>query len=177
MVNAKVIFLFAIGIGLAACRPESPSAVPQDQPQAVSTAVATSIDGEPAQVPDHAPEGAPAGKPVAGALKSPLPEGFELPFGFHRLYDNTGRSENGGPQRRILVEYLDVDDAVVRTSLVRALEAKGFGAPVASEEGRETRLAFAREDGATVIAKVTAGREQPRAAGAKGTLHLVWNSN
>ena len=76
-----------------------------------------------------------------------------------------------------LVEYLDVEADAVRASLTQALQAKGFDAPVASDVGGESQLTFARADGASVIAKITVGRDKPRAENAKGTLHLVWNAD
>jgi glucose/arabinose dehydrogenase len=168
MYNSKVIVLLAAALALAACR--------QDPAPADAQAPAADVT-EPASPPDAAPVAETSARPAAGALKSALPEGFELPFGFHRLYDNTGRTEKGGPQRRILVEYLDVEADAVRASLTQALQAKGFDAPVASDVGGESQLTFARADGASVVAKITVGRDKPRAENAKGTLHLVWNAD
>jgi len=107
-----------------------------------------------------------------------LPEGFELPFAYHRLYDNTGKTDSGSPQRRVMVEFIGVDSTEAQAALVRALATKGFGAPEVDQVDGQERLVFAKADGASVIAKFDG---QPKALrmrgqGAKGTLHLTWNA-
>jgi hypothetical protein len=109
-------------------------------------------------------------------LKSDLPESFQLPFAFHRLYDNTGKTEAGKVQRRVLVEYLDQDSATVQAALSEALLAKGFSAPTSEVDNGIVHLVFQRADGASVEARIDPKREKPRAPNAKGTVHLIWNA-
>ena len=111
----------------------------------------------------------------AGALKSELPEGFVLPFPFHRLYDNT-TSKAGKAQRRVMVEYLDQEAAAVQSALTDALAAKGFSAPATSKQGEAVSLDFSRADGARVEAKIQPGRNKARVPNAKGTVHFVWTA-
>ena len=160
------ILLCCCAIAIAACEraPSSPEPIP---------APASPAAAEAAPEP-HAPAARPARRP-AGALKSELPEGFQLPFAFHRLYDNTGKSATGKAQRRVLVEFLDEDGAAVESALSAALQAKGFAAPTSEVEGGMTRLQFQRPDGASVQVKIDPKREKPRAPNAKGTVHLIWN--
>lgn len=136
---------------------------------------APASEAVPVEPPSAAKPSTPARR-VAGALKADLPEGFELPFAFHRLYDNTGKTEAGKPQRRVLVEYLDEDAAAVQAALITALQAKGFSAPTSQVDGDIVHLEFQRADGASVEAKIDPKREKPRAPNAKGMVHLVWNA-
>lgn len=151
---------------LAACQPPGGPTPAAEQAAAVAEeAVAT------------APAPQRAAPKVAGALKSPLPESFELPFDFHRLYDNSGRTDTGSPQRRVLVEYLGADAEEVRSALAAALREKGFSDPVTTPaDNGAIKLEFTRGDGASVVATITPGRENPRAPNAEGLVHLVWNA-
>lgn len=143
----------------------------------------TPTDPAPAAAPQSESEAAPvspqpAPRPprrAAGALKSELPEGFQLPFAFHRLYDNTGKTESGKAQRRVLVEFLDEDGATVEAALTSALQSKGFAAPTSEIKDGVTHLQFQRPDGASVQVKLDPKREKPRAPNAKGIVHLIWN--
>jgi len=160
--------LFILLLPLAACnRGDAPDSTP-------------SKTAPPAAVADSAaPE---VVKPKAAStpadLKTPLPEGFELPFAYHRLYDNTGKTSSGSPQRRVMVEFIGLDSVEAQTALSQALAAKGFAAPETEQVDGLVRLAFARPDGAAVVAKFDG---QPKALrmrkqGAEGTLHLTWNA-
>lgn len=164
MHKTRTLILLCCALAFAGCQQQSPP------PQAIEPAAPppTPAPVEPADVP--------APKRVAGALKSALPEGFVLPFSFHRLYDNTGKTEAGTPQRRILVEYLDLEAPAIQAALSDALQAKGFAVPSGSSTDVATELRFTRADGASVVVKVTPGREKPRVPGAKGIVHLVWNA-
>ena len=152
---------------------------------ALAIAACDRTPSEPAQAPatEAAVEPAPAApqaaprpaRRVAGALKSELPEAFQLPFAFHRLYDNTGKTEAGKAQRRVLVEFLDEDGATVEAALTSALQSKGFAAPTSEVKDGVTHLQFQRPDGASVQVKLDPKREKPRAPNAKGTVHLTWN--
>lgn len=162
----KIWILSFCLVALAACEKGAPSpAAPGPGTETASTP----------DVPAGVEQAAPPARPVAGALKSDLPEGFLLPFAFYRLYDNTGKTETGKLQRRILVEFLDQDGPAVAAALGNALELKGFSAPTSDTDDGITRLEFKRTDGASVVVKIDPKRETPRATGAKGTLHLTWN--
>lgn len=108
-------------------------------------------------------------------LESPLPEGFELPFVYHRVADNLGKTADGKPQRRILVEVLEGDAAAAQQAMVTALAAKGFGEPVIEPVAGVNQLTFSRADGVTVIVKVDSAPKRVRAANATGTVHMTWN--
>ena len=157
------ILLCCCAFAIAACD-RSPSA-PVNAPEGAAPA-ATHADAKPAPRPRR----------QAGALKSELPEGFKLPFAFFRLYDNTGKTEGGKAQRRVMVEFLDTDGAGVQAALDTALQAKGFAAPTAEVKGDITHLRFQRADGTSVEVKIDPKREKPRAPNAKGTVHLTWTA-
>ena len=159
--------LFILLLPLAACnRGDAPDST-------------TSEMAPPAAVADPAPEVVkPKPEATPADLKMPLPEGFELPFAYHRLYDNTGKTSSGSPQRRVMVEFIGVDSAQAQTALTEALAAKGFALPETDKVNGLVRLTFARPDGAAVVAKFDG---QPKALrmrkqGADGTLHLTWNA-
>ncbi|WP_417471460.1 hypothetical protein [Luteimonas mephitis] len=163
------VFLLILLLPLVACnRGDAPDSGMTQTP--LPTAVAESpaapevIRPKPESVPED--------------LKAPLPEGFELPFAYHRLYDNTGKTDSGSPQRRVMVEFLGTDLMEARVALTQALAAKGFGAPKADQLDGLERLTFARQDGASVIAKFDGQPKalRMRSQDAKGTLHLTWNA-
>lgn len=160
------ILLCCCAIAIAACERAPSSPKPTTAPASPVAADATPKATAPAPLP--------ARRPV-GALKSELPEGFQLPFAFHRLYDNTGKSPTGKAQRRVLVEFLDEDAPAIESALSAALQAKGFAAPTSEVEGGITGLQFRRTDGASVQVKIDPKRGKPRATNAKGTVHLIWN--
>jgi hypothetical protein len=108
-------------------------------------------------------------------LETPLPEGFELPFAYHRVADNLGKTADGKPQRRILVEILEGDAAAAQQGIVNALVAKGFGQPVIEPVAGINQLTFSRADGVTVIVKVDPQPKRVRAPNATGTVHMTWN--
>lgn len=108
-------------------------------------------------------------------LETPLPEGFELPFAYHRVADNLGKTADGKPQRRILVEILEGDAATAQQGIVNALVAKGFGQPVIEPVAGLNQLTFSRADGVTVIVKIDPQPKRVRAPNATGTVHMTWN--
>jgi hypothetical protein len=108
-------------------------------------------------------------------LEAPLPEGFVLPFAYHRVADNLGKTADGKPQRRILVEILEGDAAMAQQGITDALVAKGFGQPVIEPLAGVNQLAFSRADGVTVIVKVDPRPKRVRAPNATGTVHMIWN--
>ena len=157
MRKALMVFLL---LPIAACNREQPA----DAPSPVVSTIA-----EPATAP-------PAVADKLNPLKSPLPEGFELPFAHHRLYDNTGKTKDGKPQRRVMVEFVGEDAGAVQASLTTALSEAGFSAPVADQVDGKDRLIFNRADGVAVIVKIDPAPKRLRAQDARGTLHLTWDS-
>jgi hypothetical protein len=121
-----------------------------------------------------APVPAPSMQPMA--LKSPLPEGFELPFEYHRLYDNTGKTQTGALQRRIMVEVIGQDAAAARDALSGALAGKGFSAPASDLDDGLERLVYRRPDGTVVTVKINPAPKRLRAPDARATVHLVWDT-
>lgn len=164
----KACLLFLL-LPLAACN-QAPTPEPATPETAPPTAVA-----EPSAMPEVI---RPKSGKVSVDLKTPLPEGFQLPFAYHRLYDNTGKTDSGSPQRRVMVEFIGTDLPEARSALTRALADKGFGVPEVDQANGLERLVYTRPDGASVVAKFDG---QPKALrmreqGAKGTLHLTWNT-
>lgn len=112
----------------------------------------------------------------AANLRSPLPEGVELPFAYHRLNDNTVDADTSRPERRVYVEIRQVNAAEAEATLTAVLLQKDFSAPeVAVEKGIRV-LTFSRADGAHVTLKFNQQRKNPQAPDATGTLHLVWKA-
>lgn len=159
----KIVLLTSILL-VAACNREQPAATaPAAEPAPQQQAVVA----EPAA---EAPKAAP------GELKSPLPEGFVLPFAYHRLYDNTGKTEAGKPQRRVMVEFIGADAATATDALGAALAEKGFVEKSREQVAGKDQLSFERADGASVIVKIDPQPKRLRREDARGTLHLTWNS-
>lgn len=162
----RKFFLASTLLFLAACNQAPQCPEPAATPVSPPPAAAAAAPAEPAPAEDGAPR----------ALKSPLPEGFELPFAYHRLYDNTGRTEAGTPQRRVMVEFIGSDATDVEGALGAALEAKGFVERGREQADGEELLRYERDDGAEVIVRIDAQPARVRTEDARGTLHLTWNS-
>jgi hypothetical protein len=157
----KTVLLTSILL-VAACNREQPAA--------------TAPAAEPAPQQQVAEPVAEAPKAAPGELKSPLPEGFVLPFAYHRLYDNTGKTEAGKPQRRVMVEFIGADAATATDALAAALAGKGFVEKSREQVDGKDQLVFERADGASVIVKIDPQPKRLRREDARGTLHLTWNS-
>ncbi|WP_187471153.1 acyltransferase family protein [Luteimonas viscosa] len=108
-----------------------------------------------------------------------LPESLELPFRYHRRFDNGTVGFKGSPaERRVMVEYLGVGPAEVERKMVRALDEKGFSTSARSQRNGVQMIELSRPDGSSVILKITlrmsATAEAPDAV---GTLHMTWRGN
>jgi hypothetical protein len=149
--------LILLLLPIAACNREQPAA------PASSTSTARTAPAKPAV---RAPL----------ALKTPLPENFELPFAYNRLYDNSAKTKDGKAQRRVMVEFIGQDAAAIQTALTAALLAKEFTAPTTDQVDGKDRLTYKRADGTAVMVKIDAQPKRLLVKDARGTLHLTWDS-
>jgi hypothetical protein len=115
-----------------------------------------------------------AARAARQALKTGLPENFELPFNYRRMYDNSVR-RGGKQERRIMVEFIGIDAKAAQAALTSALEAKGFASSAPEQNGSITQLKFIRPDGAAVALKIDSKPKRLVAKDARGTLHMVWD--
>lgn len=125
---------------------------------------------EPAVVPESYLDFSPA------ELRSPLPEGVELPFAYHRLNDNTVDGDTSRSERRVYVEIRKVSAEEAEVALTELLLQKDFSTPEVAVEKGVRELTFGREDGARLTVKINPQRKRPQAPDATGTLHLVWKT-
>jgi len=112
----------------------------------------------------------------ADSFRTPLPEGLELPFPYHRLNDNLLKAETSNPERRVYVEIRQMRPEDAEAALIGLLNQKGFSAsgPDVVEGVREVILT--RADGIGLTIKINPNHRKPKAPDATGTLHMVWQS-
>ena len=130
--------------------------------------------------PDPAPEittepaaAVPSVEFKASTLRTPLPEGLEFPFAYHRLNDNVKTAE-ADKERRVFVEILGTAPQQARDALDQALKGKGFAEPASQQAKGVTEFTYSRADGTQVIVKLDERLNKKKAPDATGTIHLTW---
>src|SRR5690606_37202339 len=95
-------------------------------PEPVAPAVQPPVTGQEAPPPVAMPADEIDFK--ATSLRSPLPEGIEFPFPYHRLNDNTAKAGTA-PQRRVYVEIRQVSPPEAEAAFTERMVQHGFFAP------------------------------------------------
>ncbi|TQM17416.1 hypothetical protein FB548_0800 [Pseudoxanthomonas sp. 3HH-4] len=149
---------------LAACGGNGASA----PAQTTTPEPAPEVSAEPAAV-------VPSDEFKTSTLRTPLPEGLEFPFSYHRLNDNVKTAE-ADKERRVFVEILGTAPQQARDALDQALKGKGFVEPVSQQVKGVTEFTYSRADGAQVIVKLDERLNKKKAPNATGTIHLTWRS-
>lgn len=122
----------------------------------------------------------PAGKQAAPAskdrkLKEALPEGVEIGFRYHLISDRVVSPEGKGPRRRIVMEYLESDQAQIFENVGNSLKNAGFALRDRKDvENGNIRAKFGKAKFGVVIVTVTPPAPKHRHPEAIGRVVLDW---
>lgn len=114
----------------------------------------------------------------ARQLDRKLPRGIETGFAHHLLRDRIVEAKSGGFQRRVRVEYLDLDRAQVLDAIRDSFATSGYAAPRQRQlDNGDTQLRFEHEQAdhkVTVTVREGGELEHSRA---KGIVFLTFPAN
>lgn len=168
----RPLLLAAILLALTACQPTA-----NDTPDVSAPPVATAEEAAPTEAGvEAAISERAAGDFARRPLDRPLPDGVEIPFAYHRLFENRKAGDTGSEYRALLEVFGTTEQAEL--ALDAEFTDRGFTVGEKSDDGGKRTLVYQRTYGPTVTVQLApyAAGTASKAPGATGTLHLTWIS-